>query len=142
MREKMKKKISALREQLQASEGYKTRVAELELEKQELRENVHMLKAQLDTERENFRKEVNAIVSDYEQRIQEIETARKKVQTKLDLNEADIPRLQNEITEKVQRIDELQSWFCRLWIPVYILAMLIALLFFVLYSCSFFSLLL
>ena len=96
LRRKLHRQISALRDEAQNSERLRTQVAGLEVDRHMLREKVRNVTAQ------------------YEPRIRELESARTRLQRKIDSNEVEIPRLQNVIIKKEERIQELSRSVCSL----------------------------
>lgn len=98
LRRKLHEKISALRDKARRSERNderrRTQVAELEADRYALREEVRRITAQ------------------YEPRIQELENARSRLQKQISTNEAEIPRLQNMILRKEERIQKLSRSRC------------------------------
>ena len=111
LRLKMNRKISELLRQLQASEQYKVMVSDLEVERNALRESQRELRAQFEAERQEFRRQVNAISIDFEQRIQQVESARSRLQERQRLCNVEITRLRNEI-EEIKKVKP--SFFCTL----------------------------
>lgn len=123
LRRKLHRQISALRKEAQRSEQnderLRTRVAGLEVDRHALREKVHRITAQ------------------YEPRIRDLENARSRLQEQISMNEAEIPRLQNVILRKEERIQELsQSRYSRwrLAAVVLLLLLLVAFLLFLVAS--------
>ena len=115
LRLKMNRKISELLRQLQASEQYKVMVSDLEVERNALRESQRELRAQFEAVRQEFRRQVNAISIDFEQRIQQVESARNRLQERQRLCDIEITRLKSKI-EEMKKTDKVKpSFFCTLY---------------------------
>ena len=119
LRRKLHRQISALRDEAQRSkrndERQRTQVAELEVDRYALREKVRRITAQ------------------YEPKIRDLENARSRLQKQISTNEAEIPRLQNVILRKEERIQELgRSRYSRkrLAVVVFLSLLLVAFLLF------------
>jgi chromosome segregation ATPase len=110
---KLHRQISALRDNAQRSERnderLRTQVAVLEVDRHALREKVRRVTAQ------------------YEPQIRDLENARSRLQTQISTNEAEIPRLQNVILRKEERIQELSrsAYSCRRMAVVVLLLLLL-----------------
>ena len=99
LRRKEIRQISALRDEARNSERLRTQVAELEVDRHVLREKVRSVTAQ------------------YEPRIRDLENARSQLQRRIESNDAEIPRLQNVIIDKEEKIRELsRSFLCVQWL--------------------------
>ena len=129
LRRKLHRQISAFRDEAQKSEQnderLRTQVAELEVDRHALREKVRRVTAQ------------------YEPRIRDVENARRRLQREIATYEKEIPRLQNVIIRKEERIQELRrSAFSlrRLCVFVTLVFLVVLLLLFVAYLLCFFIL--
>ena len=110
LRRKQNKKILALSEKVQGNERLKARVAEAEMERNAEKEKVDEIRTRSEEDRSDFRRRAVAITTEYEQKIKVIDSARRKVQNRLDkVLDEEIPKLQRGIIEKEIQIYELNQ---------------------------------
>ena len=105
LRRTLNRQISTLRDEAQRSEQNNERSER----------NNERLKAQvagLEVDRHALREKVRRVTAQYESRIRDVVNARDRRQRQIATNEAEIPRLQNVIVRKEERIQELSRSVC------------------------------
>lgn len=116
LRHQQREEVSALREQIEDSERLRVHIADIEVERRQLKEKVHNLTVQSEADHLEFEKQKTTIDEKYKEEIKESELKRNQLQEEIDRLNEEIPRLENMIICTEECIDKKKpspSLFCR-----------------------------